>query len=451
MSSEAYKKETEPAINLEKISKIYQMYAKPSDRLKQMFWRSRRKLFRDFVALNQVSLNIKKGETVGIIGRNGSGKSTLLQIICGTLQATSGKMNINGRIAALLELGAGFNPEFTGRENVHLNSALLGLDQKDTDANFENIIDFADIGSFIDQPVKTYSSGMYVRLAFAVAIHANPDILVIDEALSVGDEAFRRKCFARIDQLQKRGTTILFVSHSAQSIIQLCSHAILLDAGEIILEGEPKYVVNQYQKMMNLSGEKAASERAKIIESNKSQEKDTPKNEEEKNQDHLEGFDPSLQSSSKLEYESKGAIISNVRILSETGKPANILQTGKQYHYEYDVEFTQPAKNIGFGALVKSTHGYEFGGANTQYSKTMCLPSVEAMQRITVRFTFTCRFVQGVYFFNAGVGSLDEGDFSYLHRIVDAYAFKIAPEPQDLLYGKIDLDFDVSINEIDKL
>jgi len=210
-----------------------------------------------------VDLTLGRGETVGIVGRNGSGKSTLLQIICGTLQPTAGDVNVNGRVAALLELGAGFNPDFTGRENVYLNGAIIGLSREEIDAEFEKIERFADIGQFINQPTKSYSSGMYVRLAFSVAIHANPDILIIDEALSVGDEAFQRKCFARIEQMQAKGTTILFVSHSAQAVIELCDRAVLLDAGEILLTGTPKQVVGQYQRLMNLTGE--AAEKARTV------------------------------------------------------------------------------------------------------------------------------------------------------------------------------------------
>lgn len=252
----------EAAIRVRDLSKHFAMFERPQDRLKQMLvprlqraaGLAPKRYFQEFTALSGVSFEVARGETVGIVGRNGCGKSTLLQIVCGTLQPSSGTVEVNGRIAALLELGAGFNPEFTGRENVYMNAAILGLTRAQTDERFDEIARFADIGIFIDQPVKTYSSGMYVRLAFAVAISVDPDILVVDEALAVGDEAFQRKCFARIEQIRERGGTILFVSHAAQTVVQLCDRAILLDRGEVLLDGKPKIVVNQYQRFLNLSG-----------------------------------------------------------------------------------------------------------------------------------------------------------------------------------------------------
>ena len=440
----------EPAIQISNLVKHYQIYEQPIDRLKQMLWRNKREYYRNFTALKGINLTIPKGETVGIIGRNGSGKSTLLQIVCQTLQASSGDVKVNGRIAALLELGAGFNPEFTGRENVYLHGTIHGFSRKEMDVQYPQIAEFADIGEFIDQPVKTYSSGMYIRLAFAAAIHVDPDILVVDEALSVGDEAFRRKCYARIDEIQKRGATILFVSHSAQSIIQLCSHAVLLDAGEAILQGDPKHIINQYQKMMNLSGEEAKEARANIIASADDKEdllatEFDSQDSKSDPVDDIEGYDPYFTSASRMEYEQKGAIISDVTILSSSGEPVNILQRGKSYTYQYKVTFTESANNVGLGVMLKTTNGLELGGAATQYDSTMCLPSVEAGQSLLMRYDFTCRLIQGAYFLNAGVSKVSEGDFSYLHRIVDAYAFRIAPEHLGLSNGKVDFDFDARI------
>ncbi|MFQ5356490.1 MAG: ABC transporter ATP-binding protein, partial [Mariprofundaceae bacterium] len=193
------------AIHVNGLSKSYRIYDRPHDRLKQTIWRGKKQFFHEFSALQNVSFDVKKGETLGIIGRNGSGKSTLLQMICGTLSPSAGDVEIHGRVSALLELGAGFNPEFTGRENIYMNASILGLTKDEVDSKYAEIIDFADIGQFVDQPVKTYSSGMYVRLAFAVAVSVEPDILIVDEALSVGDEAFQRKCFSRIQSIQENG------------------------------------------------------------------------------------------------------------------------------------------------------------------------------------------------------------------------------------------------------
>lgn len=240
---------SEIAIRVKNLSKCYEIYNKPQDRLKQAFSRSK-KYFHEFWALHDVSFEIKKGEALGIVGRNGSGKSTLLQLICGTLTPTSGEIKVNGRIAALLELGAGFNPEFTGRENVYMNGAILGFSKGEIDAKFDEIAAFADIGEFIEQPVKTYSSGMFVRLAFAVQACIEPDILIVDEALSVGDIFFQQKCATRIQELLKKGTTVLFVTHDLHSITTFCKQALLLSEGKLIKIGEPKEVLEYYTAVL---------------------------------------------------------------------------------------------------------------------------------------------------------------------------------------------------------
>jgi lipopolysaccharide transport system ATP-binding protein len=249
---------SEIAIKVENLSKCYQIYEAPRDRLKQfvlprvqrLVGLPRKDYFREFWALKEISFNVRKGETVGIIGKNGSGKSTLLQMICGTLNPTSGSIETRGRIAALLELGSGFNPEFTGRENVYMNAAVLGLSKEEADARFDEIAAFADIGQFIDQPVKTYSSGMQMRLAFAVSVCVEPEILVVDEALAVGDMAFQQKCFQRLADLRENGTTILMVSHDIMLIRNHCGHAIYLDAGIVKWAGDAETVGEAYVQDM---------------------------------------------------------------------------------------------------------------------------------------------------------------------------------------------------------
>ncbi len=238
------------AISVKNMSKFYQIYDKPLDRLKQSVFGRRKQYYKEFRALENVSFEIKKGETVGVIGRNGAGKSTLLQMICGTLAPTVGDVEVNGRVAALLELGAGFNGEFTGRENVYMNAAILGLSKKEIDDKYADIVAFSNIGEFIDQPVKTYSSGMYVRLAFSVAINVEPEILIVDEALSVGDINFQAKCMTAINRIKENGTTVLFVSHDIGTVKSLCSRCVYLDSGNVKAIGKASEIAEQYIRDM---------------------------------------------------------------------------------------------------------------------------------------------------------------------------------------------------------
>lgn len=238
------------SIKVESLSKCYHIYDKPRDRLKQMLARGEKQFFREFWALRDVSFSVGRGETVGIIGRNGSGKSTLLQMICGTVSPTSGVVNTRGRVAALLELGAGFNAEFTGRENVFLNAAILGVQKEEMEARMEKVLAFSELGDFLDQPVKTYSSGMYSRLAFSIAIHVDPEILIVDEALAVGDARFVAKCMRRIKDIQEQGATILFVSHDVGSVRTLCERVIWLDKGRMVAQGDVFPVTGRYMEFM---------------------------------------------------------------------------------------------------------------------------------------------------------------------------------------------------------
>lgn len=254
MSSEAAYADRSIAISVESLTKRYEIYARPQDRLRQMVLPRLQKMlrrvpscyYREFWAIRDIGFSVRRGEAVGIIGRNGSGKSTLLQVICGTLTATGGEVKASGRVAALLELGAGFNPEFTGRENVFLSGLVYGIADDVLKQRYQSIVDFSEIGEHIDQPVKTYSSGMYVRLAFAVAAFCDPEILIVDEALSVGDVYFQRKCFKRIEEMRQTGCTLLFVTHSIDTLLQLCDRGIVLDDGRMVFDGETKPAVAEY-------------------------------------------------------------------------------------------------------------------------------------------------------------------------------------------------------------
>lgn len=456
------------AIQVKNISKHFLMFEKPEHRLKQMIVPKLQRLagqqpklyYRDFVAVNDVSFEVERGATVGIIGRNGSGKSTLLQMICGTLQPSHGSVLVNGRIAALLELGAGFNPEFTGRENVYMNAAILGLSRKETEERFEEIERFADIGIFIDQPVKSYSSGMYVRLAFAVAINVEPDILIVDEALAVGDEAFQRKCFARIEQIKENGATILFVSHGAQTIVQLCDRAILMDRGEVILDGVPKTVVNQYQRFVNLNTDEAEPVREEIkamdgwvkVTGKPSEELTSVSNEDAKEEngecpDEDESwFDPNLISESTVEYESKGARIRDLKILTPSGRKINHLKSGGTYIFEYYVDFSMPLEEIGFGMMIRSLKGIELGGTGTHLKKIL-IDKANNGDCVKVNFLFDCLLAPGTYFISCGVGTLKNGE-QIFHKKLDGIIFKVCNEDKLHHSGFVNFNISPSIHKI---
>lgn len=338
------------AVSINNISKVYQIYASPLDRLKQSLWRGRKQFYREFWALRDVSFKVHKGEMVGIIGRNGSGKSTLLQIIAGTITPTSGKVNVKGRVAALLELGSGFNPEFTGRENVYLNGAILGISREEMERRFNDIAAFADIGEFIDQPVKSYSSGMYVRLAFAVAISVDPDVLIIDEALAVGDGRFQLKCFERIKALKEAGTTILFVSHDMQSIRQFCDVAVLFDKGILLEFGVPNVIVNHYTRIL------FSSEDYKLVE---------VYNEGKGNE--FRGAN-SNNDEREYRYGSQNGVIEDVKVLDSQGKSTSMIVTTCE---DLIVKMVATAKKLIekpiYAMTIKTIKGLEVYGTNSYF------------------------------------------------------------------------------------
>jgi len=432
-----------PAIRVQNVGKCYEMYSKPHHRLLQTLCKGHRKFYKEFWALRNISFDVAAGETVGIIGRNGSGKSTLLQMICGTLAPTNGCVTANGRIAALLELGSGFNPEFTGRENVFMNGTVLGLSRKEVAARFNSIIEFADIGEFIEQPVKTYSSGMMVRLAFAVAINVDPQILIVDEALSVGDEAFQRKCFARIEEIKKNGATILFCSHSGGTIVNLCDRALMLDAGKKLAIGNPKRIFAEYQKLIYAPADKRASIRRAIEAADlTAAESVAPADEpnREKEEEPAEVFNEHLKPKSTVEYESHGPLIHSPRILTLDGKSVNGLIRGRTYRYTYQVDFKKQARHVRFGMLIKTISGVALGGAATAPGNADSIASIQAGQEATVEFIFRCNLNPGTYFLNAGVTGTPDDEETYLHRIIDFCMFKVLPVENNTSTGMIDFN-----------
>lgn len=452
---------TEIAIAIKKISKCFKRYAHPADRLKELLFPIKKR-GDEFLALREISLEIPKGKTIGIVGRNGSGKSTLLQIIAGTLTPTSGEMQVNGRIAALLELGSGFNPEFTGRQNVFFNGRLLGLNQQELEAKYDEIVAFADIGDFIDRPVKTYSSGMFVRLAFAVATSVEPDILVVDEALSVGDEAFQRKCFARIQKIKDKGGTILFVSHSPASVVTLCDSAILMDRGELLLVAHPKLAIAKYQELIYAPADKAQAIREEIcalqqlasceaswhetLMAGKAQltlQKASDRNNSTP-VEITESFDPEMIPQTTIAYSSRGAKIIEPRITTLDGEVVNHLLSRQEYIYTYSVIFSKPASKVRFGMLIKTPTGMEIGGASFA-CQSQSIEHIEPETLVVMEFRFKCLLHPGLYYLNAGVSGIVDGDFTYLARCIDAAMFRVKHNTESCGTGNVDLLVEPSI------
>ncbi|MGE8225387.1 MAG: ABC transporter ATP-binding protein [Stenotrophomonas sp.] len=443
----------EISISVRNVGKVYHGYESPIDRLKQFVFPRMNRLsgrqskdhFRVFKALQDINFEVARGEVVGIVGRNGSGKSTLLQIICGTLSATTGDVRTHGRISALLELGSGFNPEFTGRDNMYLNAALIGMPRGELEDRIPDILEFADIGDFIDQPVKTYSSGMAVRLAFAVAINVSADILIVDEALAVGDELFQRKCFSRIDQLRSEGATILFVSHSAGTIVDLCDRAVLLDGGELIADGPPKAVVGLYQKLLYAPVAAAAALRQNIKDRSLANAGDADRmkgleatgNKSDEITGDDEVYDSSFVPMDTIVYESHGALISAPEIRTLAGARVNGLVRGRKYVFRYVVDFAANIDNVRFGMVIKALNGTHLGGS-------MSAPTFadgrrfQQGQKVVVEYQFDCMLNPGVFFLNAGVFGNVGGAESVIHRLADAAAFRVLPVSNNISQEWID-------------
>lgn len=445
----------EVSISVRNVCKVYHGYESPVDRLKQFIFprvgrlsgRVAKNHFRIFNALQNISFEVARGEVVGIVGRNGSGKSTLLQIICGTLSASNGDVRTHGRISALLELGSGFNPEFTGRDNMYLNAALIGMSRAELEERVPDILEFADIGDFIDQPVKTYSSGMAVRLAFAVAINVSADILIVDEALAVGDELFQRKCFSRIDQLRSEGATILFVSHSAGTIVDLCDRAVLLDGGELIADGSPKAVVGLYQKLLYAPAAAAAALRQSIRERSLANvtaiadrtdaHAEQSAGEYETVRGDEEVYDPSFVPMDTIAYESHGALISSPEIRTLDGILVNGLIRGRKYVFRYVVDFSIDLDNVRFGMVIKALNGTHLGGSMSAptYADGR---SFQQGQKVVVEYQFDCMLNPGVFFLNAGAFGNVGGAESVIHRLADAAAFRVLPVSNNISQEWID-------------
>ncbi|TAL98901.1 MAG: ABC transporter ATP-binding protein [Paraburkholderia sp.] len=433
MSSESM---VHAAVQVCELGKRFEIYAAPQDRLKQMilprlarlFGRQPREYFREFWALKGVNLSVARGETVAIIGQNGSGKSTFLQLVCGTLFPTVGEVRQTGRVAALLELGAGFNPEFTGEENVFLSGMLYGLTEAQLKQRYESIIEFAEIGEFVKQPVKTYSSGMYVRLAFAIAAHVDADVLVVDEALSVGDVRFTQKCMRFLREFQKRGT-LLFVSHDVGAVTSLCTRAVWLDHGSVRMDGAAKEVVEAYlaeqhildrkAQGVNVTAVKTAQARAKM------QARDVvdPRMEQLRSRNLMQVFEFDPEASQNA-FGAGGASIVDVSMIDEDGRAVQLLHGGELVTLEIKVDLHAELAGLIFGFYVKDRLGQRLFGDNTHISYEN---GIEGVQEDQFRATFQFRMPvmpTGAYSIDAAVASGTQDDHTQQHWVHDALQFR---------------------------
>ncbi len=391
------------AIKVSQISKIYKLYESPSARLKDALGFSKKSTYKEHAALHNITLEIKRGETVGIIGTNGSGKSTLLKIITGVIGQTQGEVEVNGRISALLELGAGFNMEYTGIENVYLQGTMMGFSREEIAKKMDAILEFADIGQFVHQPVKTYSSGMFVRLAFAVAINIEPEILIVDEALSVGDVFFQAKCYRKFEEFKKMGKTILFVSHDLSSITKYCDRAVLLNKGIKVMEGTPKEAVDRYKMALVEQEEEQRKENTALWK---------PEQTKEKWRNAL-SVNPET-----LEYGDKKAEIIDFAIIDKTGKITNVIDKGQMCTIKMKVLFHKDVSEPIFAFTLKNLMGIEITGTNSMLEKQTIEPK-KAGDIQVVSFTQRMILQGGEYLLSFGCTGYEKEAFQVHHRLYD--------------------------------
>ena len=415
------------AVKVENLTKVYHLYDKPIDRLKEALNPFGKKYHRDFYALKNVSFDIFEGETVGIIGKNGAGKSTLLKIITGVLTPTAGRVETRGKIASLLELGAGFNPEMTGLENIYLNATLMGFSKEEIDEKLDEIISFADIGDFIHQPVKMYSSGMFARLAFSVSINVDPDILIVDEALSVGDMAFQMKCFKKFQEFQEQGRTILFVTHALDTVIRYCTRGIVIDAGEVAYDGTPKEAVDTFKKILTGTLHTAADTKECAAPAVLQDERPL------KSHFEHEGLDS---------YGNQKATIVDYGITDTQNQPASILHFNSPFRIVMKVRFNEDIDDPIFAFTIKDLKGLEITGTNTMM-KHVHTGSFKAGDEVTVVFEQPANLQIGKYALSFGCVQVNEGGIEVFHRIYDAALFEVIGDAQ--MVGFFDLGSEITL------
>ncbi len=420
---------SEIAIQVDDVSKVYKLYDKPMDRLRESLGLTRKKRYREHRALDHISFDVFKGETVGIIGTNGAGKSTILKIITGVLNSTHGQVKVNGRISALLELGAGFNSEYTGVENVYLNGMMIGFSREEIDAKLQDILDFADIGDFVNQPVKTYSSGMFVRLAFAVAINIEPEILIVDEALSVGDVFFQAKCYRKFEEFKQMGKTILFVSHDLNAISKYCDRVILLNKGKREAQGDPKEMVDLYKQLM--VNQTATTDASRAAEAGR----------EGVPEDWYGIFDmnPNVQ-----EYGDKKAVMTAFQILDERGLHTNTVEKGKEFTMQVRVQYLEDVDDPIYAFSLKNLRGTEITGTNTMYEKITIQPRKKGQVDI-VSYKQRMDMQGGEYLISFGCTGYESGEFVVHHRLYDVGSIVVVSAKNTT--GFYDMNSEITIEE----
>ena len=398
----------ECAIKASHIDKVYKLYDSNKARVADTLGLTRKKNYREHFALNDVSLEVKKGECIGIIGTNGSGKSTMLKIITGVLSPTAGEVEVDGRISALLELGAGFNQEYTGMENIYLNGTMLGYSKEEIDSRLDDILSFADIGEFVFQPVKTYSSGMFVRLAFAVAINIDPEILIVDEALSVGDVFFQAKCYKKFEEFKASGKTILFVSHDLGAISKYCDRAVLINKGQKIGEGSPKEMINIYKKI--------------LVGQNAGETVDEIRNENTEGSDSWKSnysINPNVN-----EYGNGRATIVDFAVVDDSGNFTNAILKGSTFTVKSRVRFNEDVANPIFTMSFKTLKGIDVTGTNTMYEKVE-LPLAKAGEEYVASFTQEMNMQGGEYLMSISCTGYEGDDFVAYHRLYDVISISV--------------------------
>ncbi|MEG1876771.1 MAG: ABC transporter ATP-binding protein [Lachnospiraceae bacterium] len=426
--------ESEVAIQVNHVSKLYKLYDKPMDRLKEALGLTKKKKYKEHFALSEVDITIRQGECLGIIGTNGSGKSTILKIITGVLNPTFGEVQVHGRISALLELGAGFNMEYTGIENVYLNGTMIGFSKEEIDKKLDAILEFADIGEFVHQPVKTYSSGMFVRLAFAVAINIDPEILIVDEALSVGDVFFQAKCYHKFEEFKKLGKTILFVSHDLSSISKYCDKVVLLHQGKKLGEGTPKEMIDIYKRV--LVGQYAVEESKG---QNLAQDADIIAAASAKKTSAKEA-NPQL-----LEYGTKQAEIIAYDISDIEGTRSNAVMKGSEFCIHMTVQFKETVQAPIFAFSFKNVRGTEITGTNTMFEKTLLEPAEQGTTK-TITFTQKMSLQGGEYLLSLGLTGYEGNDFLVYHRLYDVINVTVISDKDTV--GFYDMDSTVTVTTV---